>query len=235
MWRPLHNVKRHETYAIERPALLLIEGLRHQEMTYLLADTVLFTFLSCCFPFQMIVDTVSGEMNRLYKLFLERSPDFKGKVSVAGHSLGSAILFDLLCHQTGANEPLEEFSSEPELPDSPVLESDAILGSVAEPEVEEAADDEVLTIESLLEKLGLMNFLDTFKNEQIDMETLVSSVEIHIVLSALIQAYTLARYSGMALYLIVNSYCAGQLHLFRTLARLMRHLAIEKEKDELGI
>lgn len=32
-------------------------------------------------------------------MFLKRNPNFKGKVSLAGHSLGSLILFDLLCHQ----------------------------------------------------------------------------------------------------------------------------------------
>ena len=35
----------------------------------------------------------------MYKLFLERNPGFKGKVHVMGHSLGSAILFDILCRQ----------------------------------------------------------------------------------------------------------------------------------------
>lgn len=32
-------------------------------------------------------------------MFLNRNKSFKGKVSLAGHSLGSLILFDLLCHQ----------------------------------------------------------------------------------------------------------------------------------------
>lgn len=39
------------------------------------------------------------ESNRIYKLFKERNPEFKGKVHVMGHSLGSAIMFDLLCRQ----------------------------------------------------------------------------------------------------------------------------------------
>jgi hypothetical protein len=33
---------------------------------------------------------------------VERNPDFKGKVSLIGHSLGSAIMFDLLCRQKEA-------------------------------------------------------------------------------------------------------------------------------------
>uniref|UniRef100_A0A4W3HKD4 SEC23 interacting protein n=1 Tax=Callorhinchus milii TaxID=7868 RepID=A0A4W3HKD4_CALMI len=39
---------------------------------------------------QTIVDKVIAEINRLYALFLSRNPDFKGGVSVAGHSLGNA-------------------------------------------------------------------------------------------------------------------------------------------------
>lgn len=42
---------------------------------------------------------VAQECNRVYKLFKERNPSFKGKVSLCGHSLGSAILFDLLSEQ----------------------------------------------------------------------------------------------------------------------------------------
>jgi hypothetical protein len=42
---------------------------------------------------------VLTECNRIYKLFLERNPNFDGKVSLIGHSLGSAIIFDILCRQ----------------------------------------------------------------------------------------------------------------------------------------
>jgi hypothetical protein len=42
---------------------------------------------------------VLRECNRIYKLFLDRNPYFDGKISLIGHSLGSAILFDLLCRQ----------------------------------------------------------------------------------------------------------------------------------------
>lgn len=34
------------------------------------------------------MDTVASEINRLYALFMQRNPEFKGSVSVAGHSLG---------------------------------------------------------------------------------------------------------------------------------------------------
>jgi hypothetical protein len=42
---------------------------------------------------------VVQECNRIYRLFKERNPTFNGKVSLVGHSLGSAIMFDILCQQ----------------------------------------------------------------------------------------------------------------------------------------
>ena len=46
-----------------------------------------------------IAGIVQRECNRIYKLFLQRNPQFSGKVSLIGHSLGSAIIFDILCRQ----------------------------------------------------------------------------------------------------------------------------------------
>ena len=46
-----------------------------------------------------IAGIVQKECNRVYKLFKERNPSFSGRVSLIGHSLGSAILFDILCRQ----------------------------------------------------------------------------------------------------------------------------------------
>ncbi|KAI9167309.1 putative phospholipase C20G8.02 [Paramyrothecium foliicola] len=42
---------------------------------------------------------VLSECNRIIRLFRQRNPDFKGKIHIMGHSLGSAIFFDLLCRQ----------------------------------------------------------------------------------------------------------------------------------------
>ena len=39
---------------------------------------------------------------------------------------------------------------------------------------EEEEEEENLSVEQLLERLGLQNYTETFKNEQVDMETLVS-------------------------------------------------------------
>ncbi|GAM85650.1 hypothetical protein ANO11243_036570 [Dothideomycetidae sp. 11243] len=46
-----------------------------------------------------ITRIVVDECNRIYKLFSERNPSFKGKVSLVGHSLGSALMWDILCQQ----------------------------------------------------------------------------------------------------------------------------------------
>lgn len=48
---------------------------------------------------ERMVRAVAREMNRIYALFLARNPTFSGRVSLLGHSLGSAICFDILCRQ----------------------------------------------------------------------------------------------------------------------------------------
>lgn len=52
-----------------------------------------------------IAGIVQRECNRVYELFSQRNPTFNGKISMIGHSLGSAILFDILCHQKDVNPP----------------------------------------------------------------------------------------------------------------------------------
>lgn len=46
-----------------------------------------------------ISNIVKQECNRILQLYKKRNPSFKGTVSLCGHSLGSAILFDILCRQ----------------------------------------------------------------------------------------------------------------------------------------
>lgn len=48
---------------------------------------------------KQIMRTVVSEINGVYKLYKERNPNFNGKIHVLGHSLGSAIAFDLLAFQ----------------------------------------------------------------------------------------------------------------------------------------
>ncbi|KAM6113408.1 LOW QUALITY PROTEIN: triacylglycerol hydrolase DDHD2 [Phoenicopterus ruber ruber] len=92
---------------LERITLPSINRLRH-----FINDTILDVFFYNSSTYcQTIVDTVASEMNRLYQLFLQRNPLFHGGVSIAGHSLGSLILFDLLTNQKAAPEE-DEHSEE---------------------------------------------------------------------------------------------------------------------------
>ncbi|XP_043218862.1 phospholipase DDHD2-like isoform X3 [Amphibalanus amphitrite] len=63
---------------------------------------------------QVILKTVGDDINSIYGKFCERNPEFRGSVSVAGHSLGSLILFDLLSNQTGEAPDAEPSSESPE-------------------------------------------------------------------------------------------------------------------------
>ncbi|OVF09352.1 putative carboxylic ester hydrolase [Clavispora lusitaniae] len=58
-----------------------------------------------------IFKSVVAELNRVYHLFKEKNPDFNGKVHVLGHSLGSAIVFDLLSYQENSgSQESEEYA-----------------------------------------------------------------------------------------------------------------------------
>lgn len=58
---------------------------------------------------------VVKECNRILKLFKKRNPTFNGKVSLIGHSLGSAIMFDVLSEQQ-QEEPAYERSQHHKTP-----------------------------------------------------------------------------------------------------------------------
>lgn len=51
-----------------------------------------------------ILDSVIKIANRIYDKYLEHHPDFKGKVSILGHSLGSAIVLDILSREPGPGQ-----------------------------------------------------------------------------------------------------------------------------------
>ncbi|OAA54082.1 DDHD domain-containing protein [Niveomyces insectorum RCEF 264] len=91
----------------EYPSLedITIEGMAFARS--LISDLALDILLYQSAYRDQIADIVLRESNRIYHLFLERNPGFKGTVHVVGHSLGSAIMFDILCRQTdkrGAKE-----------------------------------------------------------------------------------------------------------------------------------
>ena len=62
-----------------------------------LTDILFYTSPVYC---QTIINTTASEMNRLLSLYRARNPEFRGRVSLIGHSLGSCILFDILANQT---------------------------------------------------------------------------------------------------------------------------------------
>lgn len=78
-----------------------IPRLRHFTNDTLL-DILFYTSPVFC---ETIVQAVGSEINRLYTLFLSRNPQFEGSVSLGGHSLGSLILFDMLCNQSSLPTP----------------------------------------------------------------------------------------------------------------------------------
>ncbi|KAI0456929.1 DDHD domain-containing protein [Xylaria acuta] len=93
----------------EYPSLedITIEGMAFARS--LISDLALDVLLYQSAYREQITEIVLKESNRIYKLFLERNPEFKGKVHIIGHSLGSAIMFDILCRQkqrVGSIEPL---------------------------------------------------------------------------------------------------------------------------------
>lgn len=93
-----------------------INRLRH-----FINDTILDVFFYNSSTYcQTIVDTVASEMNRLYQLFLQRNPDFKGGVSIAGHSLGkgcSPVYPSVICHNSESIDCLYAHGTEPRISD----------------------------------------------------------------------------------------------------------------------
>ncbi|XP_011878707.1 PREDICTED: SEC23-interacting protein-like isoform X2 [Vollenhovia emeryi] len=87
-----------------------IPKLRHFTNDTLL-DILFYTSPIYC---QTIMQTVGSEMNRLHTLFKERNPTFDGGIYLGGHSLGSLIMFDLLCHQKPTKEDENDTNNDEE-------------------------------------------------------------------------------------------------------------------------
>ncbi|KAM4607639.1 SEC23-interacting protein [Polymixia lowei] len=125
---------------------------------------------------QTIMDTVALEINRLHVLFMKRNPDYRGGVSVAGHSLGSLILFDLLSNQKNAS-PAQAVPTMPAANGGPAVDSKQVAqanSAVTPPAVEEEPKEEGEEFEDLcavLEHLGLSEYTSTFDEEKIDIES----------------------------------------------------------------
>nr|XP_033804734.1 phospholipase DDHD2 isoform X2 [Geotrypetes seraphini] len=132
---------------IQRITLPSISRLRHFTNETLL-DLFFYSSPTYC---QTIVDAVAGEMNRLYRLFQHRNPDYRGTVSVTGHSLGSLILFDLLTNQ----KELAKSNNPPKR------------------ELKEGAGGDAETLLGVLQKLELSEYCAVLEKEKIDKEALV--------------------------------------------------------------
>ncbi|XP_069468050.1 SEC23-interacting protein [Ambystoma mexicanum] len=166
--------------SIKKISLPSIGRLRHFTNETLL-DILFYNSPTYC---QTIVDKVGLEMNRLYDLFMSRNPDFKGGASVAGHSLGSLILFDILSNQEdftmasttsasqpaanglGKADPLTEKLAPGTVPDGAVLPA-------SEADDLEMDHDQVPTLQETLQLLSLSEYSSTFEQEKIDMESLL--------------------------------------------------------------
>ncbi|EPQ29883.1 uncharacterized protein PFL1_02556 [Pseudozyma flocculosa PF-1] len=64
---------------------------------------------------QKMIESVTAELNRTYRLFCRRNPDFErkgGRVSIIGHSLGSALATDILSAQPTRVPPMHEVAEE---------------------------------------------------------------------------------------------------------------------------
>ncbi len=103
---------------------------------------------------QRIISKVGNELNRLSKLFLDRNPDFKGKISLIGHSLGSVIIFDLLTHQI-----------EKKVNESPLKQS--LISNE--------------TLEQFLTRLNLAEYMSLFDKEKITLKSLILLSEPDLV------------------------------------------------------
>ncbi|XP_064287544.1 SEC23-interacting protein [Passer domesticus] len=164
---------------IKKITLPSIGRLRHFTNETLL-DILFYNSPTYC---QTIVDKVGMEMNRLYALFMSRNPDFKGGVSVAGHSLGSLILFDILSNQKDLASSVNSgpFSgvngSVKDVHDKQMTEDTSSLGSSiatsADDLCEAEAEEDVPTLQRTLEMLSLSEYVSTFEKERIDMESLL--------------------------------------------------------------
>ncbi|XP_058803770.1 SEC23-interacting protein-like isoform X2 [Phymastichus coffea] len=106
-----------------------IPKLRHFTNDTLL-DILFYTSPIYC---ETIMQTVGNELNRLYSLFRQRNPEFEGSVYLGGHSLGSLIMFDLLCHQKPSTKEEKETNDEAEITKDTTTEDVSFSKALAAP------------------------------------------------------------------------------------------------------
>lgn len=94
-----HDVADRDSEEDEYPSLedITVEGMAFARS--LISDLALDVLLYQSSYREQISKIVLEESNRICKLYKQRNPEFKGKIHLVGHSLGSAIFFDSLCRQ----------------------------------------------------------------------------------------------------------------------------------------
>lgn len=129
-----------------------------------LLDILLYSSPVYC---QRIIDCISVEIERVYQCFTKKYPDFGGRISLAGHSLGSLILFDLLCNQTDEIVQKSKPTTQVAAGDSQVPVSVAPASAVSV--VPEVQLNESIPIEQVLKYLNIDNsiVLKRLKSEEI--------------------------------------------------------------------
>nr|GEW46364.1 phospholipase SGR2 [Tanacetum cinerariifolium] len=98
-WRK--NLKLSGESAVERCTLPGVRALR-VTLSATVHDVLYYMSPIYC---QDIIDSVSNQLNMLYRKFLKRNPGYDGKISLYGHSLGSVLSYDILCHQETLTSP----------------------------------------------------------------------------------------------------------------------------------
>lgn len=172
--RALHGNASGVDRDIRRLTLPSIQRLR-QFTNEVLLDILFYSSPVYC---QTIAETIGSEINSLHRLFLSRTPGFKGNFSVAGHSLGALMLFDLLCNQKQASAESCKFdkhqaSNAPSTPLNANHSTAQDSPAPASPKKQDDNADVELHLDDVLAKLSLTSFKEKFEAEQIEMETLL--------------------------------------------------------------
>lgn len=112
-----HSLTRRQTGMNEQFNMITLNSV--PKLRHFLHKVVLDALLYSSGPVynQTIINNVGNEINRLYTLFMEKNPNFSGSVSLAGHSLGSVIVFDLLAHQIDTNRTQQQHIASPSTTD----------------------------------------------------------------------------------------------------------------------
>uniref|UniRef100_A0A673B482 SEC23 interacting protein n=1 Tax=Sphaeramia orbicularis TaxID=375764 RepID=A0A673B482_9TELE len=115
---------------------------------------------------QTIMDTVAMEINRLYALFMKRNPEYTGGMSVAGHSLGSLILFDLLSNQKNGSPSLS-----PSVFPNAGGDAKQVRHQQLDKRGKLGESSRFEDLSAVLEHLGLSEYKSTLDDEKIDIES----------------------------------------------------------------